>query len=66
MSDLKKRVVNAGDKVAGATKASVGKVTGDKNLEMKGNLQSAKADIKTGILDVKNDIKKSINRKDKL
>lgn len=63
MSDLKKRVVNAADKVAGETKIAVGKATGDKNLELKGNLQSAKADIKTTFMDAKEDIKKSANRK---
>ena len=63
MSDLKKRVVNAADKVAGETKAAVGKATGDKNLELKGNLQSTKADIKTTFMDTKEDIKKSVNRK---
>jgi uncharacterized protein YjbJ (UPF0337 family) len=66
MADLKKRINNATDKIAGETKAAAGRVTGDKNLELKGNLQSVKADIKTNVMDVKDEIKKSINRKDKL
>ena len=65
MADLKKKITNAADKIAGETKAAAGRVTGDKKMELKGNLQSTKADINTKVMDVKEDIKKSVNRKDK-
>ena len=37
---------NAKDKIAGETKEAVGKVTGNEQLELRGNLQSSKADFK--------------------
>jgi len=37
---------NAKDKIAGETKETVGKVTGNEQLELRGKLQSSKADFK--------------------
>ena len=46
MANLKHTVENANDKLAGKVKETVGKATGDRKMEMKGKIQSAKADIK--------------------
>ena len=46
MVNLKHTVENAGDKVAGKVKETVGKATGNSEMELKGKVQSAKADIK--------------------
>ena len=37
---------NSKDKIAGETKEAVGKVTGNEQLELRGKLQSSKADFK--------------------
>jgi len=37
---------NAKEKLAGETKETVGKITGNEQLELRGKLQSAKADFK--------------------
>lgn len=52
MANLKHTVNNANDKVAGKIKESVGKATGDDELELKGKVQSIKADIKGKIQDI--------------
>jgi len=51
MANLKHTVKNANDKVTGKIKESVGKATGDDTLELKGKIQSTKADIKRKIQD---------------
>lgn len=70
MSDLKKKLSNTKDKVAGEIKEKVGKVTGDKKLELKGKMQSTTADIKKKIdkadlggkiTDAKKDVTKKVN-----
>ena len=52
MANLKHTVENANDKVAGKVKETVGKVTGNKETELKGKVQSAKADIKGKVQDI--------------
>jgi uncharacterized protein YjbJ (UPF0337 family) len=46
MSSLKKNLDHAKNKLAGEVKEAAGKITGNEQLELKGKLQSAKADIK--------------------
>ncbi len=46
MSEFKNKIVNAKDKVAGEVKEAVGKATKNEELELKGKLQSTKADVK--------------------
>ncbi|OHE40855.1 MAG: hypothetical protein A2Y16_02890 [Tenericutes bacterium GWF2_57_13] len=52
MANLKHTIDNAGNKVAGKIKESVGKATGNEKLEVKGIIQSTKADIKGKIEDI--------------
>ena len=51
------------DKVVGKTKEAVGKATGSEETELKGNLQSKKADLKEKLDDIKERISKKINDK---
>lgn len=62
MSDLKKDVNHAKNKVAGEVKEAVGKITGNEQLELKGKIQSAKADLKKNwdVGDKIEDIKENI------
>ena len=52
MANLKHTFKNTNDKVAGKIKEAAGKATGNGKLEMKGKIQSAKADIKGKIQDI--------------
>lgn len=52
MANLKHTINNTGNKVAGKIKESVGKATGNEKLEVKGIIQSTKADIKGKIEDI--------------
>ena len=45
MTNSKDKLNNAKDKVLGEVKETAGKVTGNKELELKGKMQSIKADI---------------------
>jgi uncharacterized protein YjbJ (UPF0337 family) len=62
MSDLKKDVDHAKNKIAGGIKEAAGKITGNEQLELKGKLQSSKADLKKNwdVKDKIEDIKESI------
>jgi uncharacterized protein YjbJ (UPF0337 family) len=46
IAKIKNKIDNAGNKVAGKIKETVGKATGNEKLEVKGIIQSKKADIK--------------------
>ena len=46
MSDLKGKLTNTKDKIAGEGKEVAGKITGNEQLELKGKIQSSKADFK--------------------
>jgi len=46
MSNLKDKLENAKDKVLGKTKEALGNATGSEETELKGKLQSQKADLK--------------------
>jgi uncharacterized protein YjbJ (UPF0337 family) len=72
MTDFKDKLINAKDKIVGEVKEAVGKATGNEELELKGKLQSTKADfnekvaeIKDGIVDKVNDVYDSVVDDDK-
>jgi uncharacterized protein YjbJ (UPF0337 family) len=46
VNSFKKKLNNTAEKVAGEAKEAVGKITGNEQLELKGKIQSAKADFK--------------------
>lgn len=52
MANLKHTIQNANDKVAGKVKETVGKATGNDKMELKGKIQSVKADIKGKIQNI--------------
>ena len=61
MSDSKKKLENAKDKIIGETKEAAGKATGNEELELKGKTQSSKSDIKKKAGEVKEGIAENIN-----
>jgi uncharacterized protein YjbJ (UPF0337 family) len=67
MSDFKKDFEHTKNKVSGEVKEVVGKITGNEQLELKGKVQSAKADLKKSwdvgekIEDLKENIAGKIN-----
>jgi uncharacterized protein YjbJ (UPF0337 family) len=60
MEKFSKNVQIKTDKLAGKTKEVIGKVTNNKELEVKGKIQSTKADIDQKVTDIKNDASKNI------
>ncbi len=46
MKEIKNKLQNKKDKIAGEVKKGIGKATNNKELEMKGRVQSSKSDIK--------------------
>ncbi|MDW7658221.1 MAG: CsbD family protein [Bacillota bacterium] len=65
MSDFKRKFDHAKNKFNGEVKEAAGKVTGNEQLELKGKIQSSKADLKKN-LNVKDkieDIKENIAEK---
>lgn len=69
MNDSKKKLTNKKNKFAGEIKEAAGKLTGNKQLELKGKIQSSKADfkmntnIKDKIENIKEDIAGNINKR---
>jgi len=63
MTDSKNRIENTKDKLIGKTKEAVGKATGSEETELKGKLQSKKADLKEKFDDSKEKIIEKINDK---
>ena len=61
MTTLKGKVENAKDKIVGEAKEATGKVTGNEELELKGKIQSSKADLKKKSGEVKESIAGTIN-----
>ena len=61
MKNTGKKLNNVKVKVVGEIKEATGKITGNEQLELKGKIQSTKADIKMKVNDAKEDIAKSIN-----
>lgn len=60
MEKFSKNVQIKTDKLSGKTKEVVGKVTNNKELEVKGKIQSTMADIDQKAADLKNDASKKI------
>jgi uncharacterized protein YjbJ (UPF0337 family) len=67
MGDFKRKYDYSKNKFAGEIKETTGKVTGNKKLELKGKIQSSKADLKKNlnlkdkIEDIKEEIAGNIN-----
>jgi len=49
MNKEKRDFNNAKDKFSGKAKETVGKITGNEQLELKGKVQSSKADVKINV-----------------
>lgn len=60
MEKFSKNVQIKTDKLSGKTKEVVGKVTNNKELEVKGKIQSTKVDIDQKATDLKNDVSMKI------
>lgn len=56
------KIKNAKDKVVGETKEAIGKVTNNKELEIKGKIQSTKADINIKGEKIKDDVNRKVNK----
>lgn len=63
MADVRDKLKNIKDKVTGEAKEAVGKLTDDEELELKGKIQSTKADAVKKISDKKDEILEKINEK---
>jgi uncharacterized protein YjbJ (UPF0337 family) len=61
MTDLKDKIINTKDKIVGEVKEAIGKVTGNEELELKGKLQSTKADFKEKVAEIKDGIVNKVN-----
>ena len=67
MTDTRDKLNNAKDKIIGEVKEAVGRGTGNEELELKGKIQSFKADFKgkmdsgAGVEEIKEDIAGKIN-----
>lgn len=67
MSKMEKNLDHGKNKIVGGIKEAAGKITGNETLELKGKIQSAKADLKrnmtssTTLENVKENIAGSIN-----
>lgn len=67
MNEFNKKMKNKKNKFAGELKEATGRITGNEQLELKGRIQSAKANfndnvnIKDNINDVKEAIAKKVN-----
>jgi len=61
MTQSKDKLNTAKDKVLGEVKATVGKVTGNEELELKGKIQSLKSDINEKSEQIKEDAAEKIN-----
>ena len=58
MKEFKKNASQSREKITGEIKEVVGKITGNEQLELKGKIQSARADLKKKS-NVKQNVKKS-------
>lgn len=61
MGHSKGKIGNVLDKIVGEVKEVTGKVTGNEELELKGKIQSAKADAKTKAEELKEGVVGKIN-----
>lgn len=53
----KEHIKGAADKVSGATKEAVGKMTGNEKLEAEGKFDKAKGEVREAVGDVKDAVK---------
>lgn len=60
MKEFKKNASQSREKIAGEIKEVVGKITGNEQLELKGKIQSARADLKKKS-NVKQNVKKTVD-----
>lgn len=60
MTNLKGKIENAKDKIVGEVKEATGKVTGNQEMELKGKIQSSKADVKKKAGEIKEGIAEKI------
>ena len=63
MPNLKHKINNIKEKLTGEANEAAGKATSNEELELKGKVQSSKADIKKKVGGVKEDITGKINDK---
>ncbi|MDP2814318.1 MAG: CsbD family protein [Erysipelotrichaceae bacterium] len=56
------KIKNAKDKVVGETKEAIGKVTNNKELEIKGKIQSTMADVNIKGEKIKDDVNRKVNK----
>ncbi|PKM68736.1 MAG: CsbD family protein [Firmicutes bacterium HGW-Firmicutes-19] len=56
------KIKNAKDKIVGETKEAIGKVTNNKEMEVKGKIQSIKADVNIKTEKIKDDVKREVNK----
>jgi len=63
MSNIKDKFESVKDKVIGKTNQSVGKATGSEETELKGRIQSQKAELREKFGDAKEKVAKKINNK---
>lgn len=61
MTNSKNKFNNTKDKVLGEVKETVGKVTGNKELELKGKIQSLKSDVNGKSQKFKEDVAEKMN-----
>jgi uncharacterized protein YjbJ (UPF0337 family) len=54
----KEHIKGAADKASGAAKEAAGKVTGNQKLEAEGKFDKAKGEVRQGVGDVKDALKK--------
>jgi uncharacterized protein YjbJ (UPF0337 family) len=57
-----KKIKNAKDKVVGEVKEAVGKATNNPELEIKGKIQSTKADVNMKTEKIKDNVKREVNK----
>jgi uncharacterized protein YjbJ (UPF0337 family) len=63
MEEIKKKIENVKEKVVGQGKETIGKVTGNHELELKGKMQAAKVDIMENVEDSIHDIRQGVAEK---
>jgi uncharacterized protein YjbJ (UPF0337 family) len=63
MSDVKKKFENLKDKTEGTIQENVGKITGNKEMEMKGKLKVKVVETKEKVSELKDDVLNKINDK---
>jgi uncharacterized protein YjbJ (UPF0337 family) len=61
MNQSERKLSNTKDKVVGEIKEAAGKATGNEQLELKGKIQSSKADLKMKVEDVRDEVASAIN-----